>query len=73
MIYSFTMALYSPSKGKHNIQKWDCNPTNAQLIFDHAVETMRKKLKYFPDSRLVLVNLDKQINFINQKILIDEK
>lgn len=69
MIYSFKLALYDPAKGKHNIQKWDCNPMNAQLIFDHAVQTMKRRLSSYPDSRVVLVSLDSQIDFINQKLL----
>lgn len=68
MIYKFTLALYNPSKGKHNSQTWDCNPLNAQLIFDHAKQTMERRLSSHPGSTIVLVKIDDQIKFIDHKI-----
>jgi len=68
MIHTFTLALYDPSKGKHDQQSWDCNHTNAQLIYDIAENVMKKKLLKFPNSKMVIVNIDSEIEFISVKV-----
>jgi len=64
MIHKFTLALYDPSKGKHESHSWDCNFSNAQSIFNIAINAMKRKLVKFPDSKVVVVKIDEEISYL---------